>query len=520
MTGSNGPELIAAVFQGGGAKGVAYSGVLGALEEREISICRVGGASAGAITAALVAAKLPASKLREEVPRALSSLSETKMKPAGGMRRTLRLARHHHQTGEVYSTSSLESWLRGLLLQDSDLEEGPTFQELFQRTEVELQIVAANVSTASQIVFNHVQTPHVDVVRAVLASAAIPGAFRPGSLVLPAEGVENPSIAEGSERWTTVANHDYIRETLVDGGVWANYPDFVFRDKSFRKWAKLPAVDEPIIGFTLSPAKHKDDGERLLEARLLDAQTAVRVNRRESLVDDNPVRLSRTQSWFPFFLAATIAAVALGWAIGNSWPTRMAATVLAIVPALLATEGMAASRERTGRFDHPPWPIDSRARLWGDRLLVVLGNGRFFPGLVILLPLLGGMVGCAALFAYTLTADRLVGYLFWGTLTAFLTVSIVLAAAFASAVLLGIRYSSPLILSSMIGTSRTLLAASTSPPAWTGFDPSYEAVVRLPVPEGVDTLTFDIDNEKVDEADQAARMATLIFLDQRWPKSS
>ena len=46
------------VFEGGGAKGVAYSGALQAMAERPCWVAAVAGASAGAITAALIAARL------------------------------------------------------------------------------------------------------------------------------------------------------------------------------------------------------------------------------------------------------------------------------------------------------------------------------------------------------------------------------------------------------------------------------------------------------------------------------
>ena len=46
------------VFEGGGVKGIAYAGAIGVLERKGIlkDIRRAGGASAGAITAALLAA--------------------------------------------------------------------------------------------------------------------------------------------------------------------------------------------------------------------------------------------------------------------------------------------------------------------------------------------------------------------------------------------------------------------------------------------------------------------------------
>jgi predicted acylesterase/phospholipase RssA len=52
-------HLFYGVFEGGGAKGVAYAGALLAMAERKCWFRAVAGASAGAITAALVASALP-----------------------------------------------------------------------------------------------------------------------------------------------------------------------------------------------------------------------------------------------------------------------------------------------------------------------------------------------------------------------------------------------------------------------------------------------------------------------------
>ena len=58
-TGPAGPstgKVVNAVFKGGGAKGVAYAGAIRAMEERGYTFGSVAGTSAGAITAALLAA--------------------------------------------------------------------------------------------------------------------------------------------------------------------------------------------------------------------------------------------------------------------------------------------------------------------------------------------------------------------------------------------------------------------------------------------------------------------------------
>ena len=62
-------QLCNLVFEGGGVKGVAYVGALEKLEERNIlsEIERVGGTSAGAITALLVGLNYSPEEIRDKM---------------------------------------------------------------------------------------------------------------------------------------------------------------------------------------------------------------------------------------------------------------------------------------------------------------------------------------------------------------------------------------------------------------------------------------------------------------------
>src|SRR5690349_6403506 len=67
-------RLVNGVFKGGGAKGIVYAGALKAATERDVVFTAVAGSSAGAITAALVAADLDPSRLEEEATRGLAAV--------------------------------------------------------------------------------------------------------------------------------------------------------------------------------------------------------------------------------------------------------------------------------------------------------------------------------------------------------------------------------------------------------------------------------------------------------------
>jgi predicted acylesterase/phospholipase RssA len=62
------------VFEGGGAKGIAYSGALLAMKDKNCWFSAVAGASAGAITAALVASGLSPEEIGNETVSALRQI--------------------------------------------------------------------------------------------------------------------------------------------------------------------------------------------------------------------------------------------------------------------------------------------------------------------------------------------------------------------------------------------------------------------------------------------------------------
>jgi predicted acylesterase/phospholipase RssA len=201
-----------------------YEGALGAMLERQRPrwFSAVAGSSAGGITAALIAAGLRPEEIARETDAALATL-RVDSRWAG-------LARLRRGLGYI-PTTSLEMWLRQVLRghlgarlgrDDADLV---TFVELFDATGIELDVVAVDIDARQPFVFNHRQTPHAEVVLAVLASAAIPFAFSP--------------LRRGGDAM------------IVDGGVSSNFPRFVFDDRSFRAAAGLDELSVPIIAFIL-----------------------------------------------------------------------------------------------------------------------------------------------------------------------------------------------------------------------------------------------------------------------------
>ena len=228
------PEAIehffCGVFEGGGAKGVAYAGALLAMAQQKCWFSAVAGASAGAITAALVASGLSPEDMGSATDEALKLVQTGVWAGLRGLR----------SGAGYFQSDGLYTWLNALLVaQVKKSGVAPsaavTFGELYAATRIELNVVSTDLSLNAQIVFSYIDTPECAVADAVVASSSIPFAFASRLL----------QIEDGEELF-----HD----TIVDGGVWSNFPMYIFEDKTFREfYGRTPVELEParILGFVL-----------------------------------------------------------------------------------------------------------------------------------------------------------------------------------------------------------------------------------------------------------------------------
>jgi predicted acylesterase/phospholipase RssA len=246
-------RFVNGVFKGGGAKGIAYAGALTAMRERGLWFHSVAGASAGAITASLIAAGMGPGEIADAVPEGLKAMKSSIPERIGK-------AVIGHATS-VFESKGLRAWLDGTLARCIGATDGApiTFEALFAAKKIELYVVAMDLSSGLPIVFSRRTTPNVEVAGAVAASSAIPGAFPPG------RGVFHSPV-DGA-----------VVHQFVDGGTWANYPSFIFQDRSFRAWLRGAAqahcewtddddaewaaeAARPVVGFILGeprPLEHR-----------------------------------------------------------------------------------------------------------------------------------------------------------------------------------------------------------------------------------------------------------------------
>ncbi len=201
------------IFEGGGVKGIAYVGALKSLEERKIfkNIKRVGGTSAGAINAVLVALDYSL----DETETILSALNfKNFMDDSWGVLQDA--SRVINEFG-LYKGKFFQDWMGRLIREKTD-NENSTFNDLKNRNFKELYLIGTNLSTGYSEVFSAEHTPRMRVVDAARISMSIPLFFK--------------------------AVRNFRNDVYVDGGVFNNYPIKLFDRKKYVANANLKSHTE------------------------------------------------------------------------------------------------------------------------------------------------------------------------------------------------------------------------------------------------------------------------------------
>jgi NTE family protein len=217
------------VFEGGGIKGMAYVGALQVLDKKGIlpNIKRIGGASAGAITATLVGLNYSI----EEIETILRNLNfQNFLDDSWGIiRDTNRLI----QEFGWYKGDFFRDWIADLIKRKTGNSEA-TFNDVNNQKEEEgfrdLYFMGTNLSTRFAEVFSFEHTSRMCVADAVRISMSMPLFF----------------AAKRSSR----------NDVYVDGGVLDNYPVKLFdRQKYVEQYSSLPDY-------------YKEHNEKLIQANI------------------------------------------------------------------------------------------------------------------------------------------------------------------------------------------------------------------------------------------------------------
>ncbi len=256
------------VLEGGGVKGIGLVGAVLTLHEQGYVFPRAAGTSAGAITAALVAALQAAGKPLALLEGYVNSVDYPKFQAEGWLQRTLGPV---GDAGELllhmgmHSADYLVEWLGGILeeigvttFEQLRMDDpGSSLPEAFRYS---LIVHTADITRRKVVRLpwdygNYGLDPgRQRIVDAVRASMSIPFFFEPVRLHAPAATFDGVSYSKGSVIW-------------VDGGLLSNFPVEVFdrSDGQPQRW--------PTIGIKLSardttvPARcerrHDPPGDRL-----------------------------------------------------------------------------------------------------------------------------------------------------------------------------------------------------------------------------------------------------------------
>jgi NTE family protein len=206
------------IFEGGGVKGVAFGGALGVLSKRGIldNIVRVGGTSAGAITATMVALGYDADYIRDE----MLNLNFNQFKDGSFLGDVKRLFEKYGW----YKGDAFLKFIEGQIARQTGNPD-TTFNDLHGKGFKDLYVIGTDLTTRQYQVFSHESKGETRVADAVRISMSIPLFF---------------------------ASRKFENNVFVDGGVLNNYPITLFDDPRYNPNI-LPGTANPeTLGFLLS----------------------------------------------------------------------------------------------------------------------------------------------------------------------------------------------------------------------------------------------------------------------------
>jgi len=240
------------VFEGGGAKGLVFVGAMKEFERRGYTYGRLLGTSAGAITAALLAANYNSDEMLKQVneklpdgsPRFASfmDVAETideqdwensvlynlfkqtdwPLIPEVVERRiddkifrqfmrlkTSRLLFTFLELGGLYTGNVFLEWLREKLDLDGRNLGRATLAEFYEHTGKDLSVVASNTADGDILVLNHRTAPNCPAAWAVRMSMSLPFIWEE---------------VRWHKEWGLYQGRDITGHSVVDGGLNSNFP--------------------------------------------------------------------------------------------------------------------------------------------------------------------------------------------------------------------------------------------------------------------------------------------------------
>jgi len=198
------------VFEGAGIRGIAYAGVIQALEENGIAenIEKVGGTSAGAISSLLFALGYSSSEMDSVISNTdFEDFNDGKYFFVGGISRTKK--NYGWYRGEKFT-----EWL-GTLIEEKTGNSETTFEELHHNGYKNLYVTATCLNKQELVILSNETFPKMKVKDAVRISMSIPLYFQ-------------AVFIDSLGRTYSEQNPNNDLDLMVDGGIIGNFPIQMF----------------------------------------------------------------------------------------------------------------------------------------------------------------------------------------------------------------------------------------------------------------------------------------------------
>lgn len=198
------------VFEGAGIRGIAYCGALQKMEENNWlqNVQRVGGTSAGAVTALTVALGYNSKEIRQLISgTAFKKLNDGKFIFVGGINRV-------NKYFGWYRTKKTDEWLKKIIKAktgNADI----TFRQLKEKGFKDLYVTGTCLNKQQLIIFSHETYPDMKIRDAVRISMSIPLYFEAAFIDAKGNTFYHPKNKEGLD-------------VVVDGGITGNFPIRMF----------------------------------------------------------------------------------------------------------------------------------------------------------------------------------------------------------------------------------------------------------------------------------------------------
>jgi predicted acylesterase/phospholipase RssA len=222
------------VLEGGGALGSAFIGSLQAIEDAGFEPNMVVGASAGAITAALINIGYDSTELKEAITEVKNDLPI--FTTFLGERNFLSLFYHLESTGGIFDDDDFLEWFADRLQQKS-LDPDITLSQLHTHTGKLLTIIASNITKKEMLVLNANTAPDLPVLWAVRMSMSIPFVW---------------DVVTWQPDWGLYKGGFLVTDEIVDGGVCSNFALWLFKESNTYIQVQ---EDLPCIGLLLDENK-------------------------------------------------------------------------------------------------------------------------------------------------------------------------------------------------------------------------------------------------------------------------